>query len=93
MEDEPITGANLLAAFRSAIAVQFRLHSQLLSPPGSEFWMLGANRMLKLYPFCSLQGEKFSPKRAAEESGILLEDASEVGELGVRWRYRGLPQP
>ena len=49
--------------------------------------------MLQLYPSCSLWGEQFSPKSAAEESGILLEDASEVGELGTRWRYRGLPQP
>jgi hypothetical protein len=49
--------------------------------------------MLQLFPSCSLSGEQFSPKRAAEESGVLLQDASEVGELGTLGRYRGLPQP
>jgi hypothetical protein len=49
--------------------------------------------MVELRPILTLWGERFSPRRAEEATGLTLARTSEPGEIGVRGRYKGLPLP
>jgi hypothetical protein len=49
--------------------------------------------MVELLPILTLWGERFSPRRAEEVTGLTLARAVEPGEIGVRGQFKGLPLP
>src|ERR1043166_9045527 len=49
--------------------------------------------MTQPFPSCHISGERFSPRQVTAETGVLFQDAREVGEPGTVGRYQGQAQP
>src|ERR1043166_7495069 len=49
--------------------------------------------MVDLFPYLVLWGERFSPRRAEELTGLTLSKKDEPGEIASRGRHKGQPRP
>src|SRR5688500_16189085 len=47
--------------------------------------------MLRISGYCLLSGDTFSPAQFEKETGFLLRQKTEPGQVGVRGKYNGVP--
>lgn len=52
-----------------------------------------SNMIQKISASILFQGEKFSPKKATEITGLNFSEMNEVGEIGKKGRYKNKPIP